>query len=51
LPDVVKNDVELIQVATLDDVLAVALLPLEKGRKPRATPRDARSQPAPLPAI
>ncbi|CAN5391266.1 endopeptidase La [soil metagenome] len=51
LPDVVKNDVELIQVATLDDVLAVALLPLEKGRKPRTTPRDARTQPAPLPAI
>ncbi|MGH2551468.1 MAG: S16 family serine protease, partial [Thermomicrobiales bacterium] len=51
LPDIVKNDVELIQVATLDDVLAVALLPLEKGRKPRSTPRDARSQPAPLPAI
>ena len=51
LPDVVKNDVELIQVGTLDDVLAVALLPAEKGRKPRSTPRDARSQPAPLTAI
>lgn len=51
LPDIVKNDVELIQVSTLDDVLAVALLPAEKGRKSRSTPRDARSQPAPLPAI
>jgi ATP-dependent Lon protease len=51
LPDVVKNDVELIQVGTLDDVLAVALLPAEKSRKPRTPARDTRSQPAPLPAI
>jgi ATP-dependent Lon protease len=51
LPDVVKNDVELIQVGTLDDVLAVALLPAEKTRKPRSTPRDSRNQPAVLPAI
>ena len=27
LPDVVKSDIELIQVASLDDVLDVALLP------------------------
>jgi len=51
LPDVVKNDVELIQVGTLDDVLEVALLPAEKTRKPRTPARDTRSQPAPLPAI
>jgi ATP-dependent Lon protease len=38
LPDVVKSDIKLIQVSSIDDVLAVALMPKPKAGRPAKRP-------------
>lgn len=46
LPDIVKNDINLVQVATIEDVLEVALKPKRKTSRPATRPPAGRLAPA-----